>query len=311
MEIPQEHLKQCWFLAGPTACGKSESALCLAEKLNAEIISLDSMAIYRSMDIGTAKPSRDDRDRIRHHLIDLIEPTAEFSVAEYVAAAASACGEILARDRVPLFVGGTGLYLRGVLRGVFVGPAADWEIRSRLEHEEAQHGAGYLHSALQQRDPDSAARIHPNDQRRIVRALEVLELTGQPLSSQQRQLPFSPEMRPEHVYWLSPPRDWLHERINLRVSHMLHQGLISEVEGLLAMEGQLSHTARQALGYKEVIDYIDGDVDLATCESLIQTRTRQFAKRQCTWFRNLEECQELKIAGSESANEIAELVLRQ
>ena len=209
-QFPLDVLRRCWFLAGPTACGKTAVGLELAERIGAEIVALDSMSLYRRMDIGTAKPSPAERARVPHHLIDILEPHEDFSVADYVSAAARACVEILSRGRTPLFVGGTGLYLRGVLRGVFTGPAANWAIRRRLEAEAEQHPPGWLHERLRAVDPAAAAALHPHDTRRLVRALEVFELTGRPLSEQQRQPPLPAADRPQHVYWLSPPRDWLY-----------------------------------------------------------------------------------------------------
>ncbi len=335
-------LRQCWFLAGPTASGKSDVALVLAERLNAEIVSLDSMAIYRGMDIGTAKPSAEARAAVPHHLIDIIDPHEEFSLAEYVAAAEVAARDIIARGKTPLFVGGTGLYLRGLLRGVFEGPAADWDLRRNLERELAGASAEAIHERLRQVDPQAARVLHPNDTRRVIRALEVQHLSGRPLSEQQRQSPLPPELRPQNVFWLHPPRAWLYERINARVESMFERGLIAEVERLLSLEKPLSRTARQALGYKETIVFLEarseppsllgrgrGRVeasdatkntqspnltaetigDLASLIAQIQTRTRQFAKRQHTWFRNLEECRAVEIDGTEASHELAERLM--
>jgi tRNA dimethylallyltransferase len=305
MQVSPEVLRQCWFLAGPTAAGKSAAGLELAEMLGAEIVSLDSMTLYRGMEIGTAKPSPADRSRIPHHLLDVVDPHEEYSLAEYVQAADAVCRDILARGRVPLFVGGTGLYLRAVLRGVFDGPPADWEIRQRLAAVEETDGAGSLHRLLQTADPPTAALLHPHDTRRTIRALEVYELTGLPLSAQQQQRALPLGERPRHVYWLLPPRDWLHERIDLRVETMFAGGLVDEVRGLCAAPGGLGRTASQALGYKEVLDHLAGQATLPETMTRIQTRTRQFAKRQHTWFRNLEECTALEVTPALSATEIA------
>lgn len=311
MQFPVDLLSRCWFLCGPTACGKTELSLTLARQVDAEIVALDSMTLYRGMDIGTAKPSRDEQARIPHHLVDVLEPHEEFSLAQYLAAAEQVCTQIVARGRRPLFVGGTGLYLRGVLRGVFEGPGADWELRRELEEQLHQQGAEALHRELQQVDPRTAARLHVNDTRRVIRAMEVFRLTGRPLSEQQDQQPRPVDQRTEHVYWLSPPRDWLYQRINDRVHQMFQQGLLDEVKRLMQLPQPLSHTARQALGYKEVIDWLEAgrDVDPASPSAelidLIQTRTRQFAKRQHTWFRNLEECIAIPITGKETTEELA------
>lgn len=309
MHLPPDVLTRCWILAGPTAVGKSAVALELAERLGAEIVALDSMTVYRGMDIGTAKPSAQDQARVPHHLLDVIEPHQEYSLAEYLTASETACVEILSRGHVPLFVGGTGLYLRGVLRGLFEGPAADWTIRHRLEEIEKSEGSGTLHRKLQQVDPESAAWLHPNDLRRTIRALEVFELTGVPLSVQQQQATLPPEQRPRHVFWLEPPREWLYDRINQRVVKMFAAGLVEEVQHLRNLPQGLGRTATQALGYKEVLDYLDQREEALTLEATIatlQTRTRQFAKRQHTWFRNLSECRAVPIVGTESPSEIAE-----
>lgn len=307
MHLDPALLRRCWFLAGPTACGKSAVALELAPRLNAEIIALDSMTLYRGMDIGTAKPTAAERARVPHHLFDVLDPHEEFSVADYLATADRCCRDIVARDRVPLFVGGTGLYLRSLLRGVFEGPPADWELRRQWEAEADRQGAAALHQRLTEVDPGTAARLHPRDLRRIIRALEVHALTGRPLSAQQEQSPLPATERPQHVYWLDPPRDWLHVRINRRVRDMLDAGFLDEVRRLHALPQPLSHTARQALGYREILDWFEQpDSSWEAVVELVQTRTRQFAKRQCTWFRNLEECTAIAIRGDETASELAD-----
>lgn len=309
MQFHSNLLARCWFLGGPTACGKTALSLTLAPLINAEIVALDSMTLYRGMDLGTAKPTLAERSQVPHHLIDLLDPHDEFSLAQYIAAAEAACRDIVARGRRPLFVGGSGLYLRGILRGVFEGPAADWELRRQLEARLLSDGHEALHRQLQQVDPATAKRLHPHDARRVIRAIEVFQLTGRPLSAQHEQSPRPLEQRTPHVYWLSPPRDWLHRRINARVDQMLAQGLVDEVRRLVDAPRGLSQTARQGLGYKEVIDAFETGIDLAERESnlseLIQTRTRQFAKRQHTWFRNLVECIPIPITGDESLTALA------
>jgi tRNA dimethylallyltransferase len=310
MKLSTTLLRRCWFLTGPTAVGKTQVALALAKRLDAEIISLDSMSLYQGMDVGTAKPTPEQRRTVPHHLIDLLEPGEEHSVAEYVSAAGTACDSIVKRGGTPLFVGGTALYLRSLLRGVFDGPPADWAYRRVLQREAGQQDdSETLHRRLQKVDPTAAARLHPHDHRRVVRALEVFRLTGRPISQQQRQEPLPPGERPEHVYWLSPPRDWLYDRINRRVEEMFAGGLTDEVRSLLANDRQLSRSASQALGYKEVVAFLQGSETLEATIERVQTRTRRFAKRQCTWFRNLEECQEIEMTGTENANELAEKVL--
>jgi tRNA dimethylallyltransferase len=310
MQFSPNLLHQCWFLAGPTACGKSAVGLELAEFIEAEIVSLDSMSLYRGMDIGTDKPSPKNRLRVPHHLIDIIDPHEEFSLVEYVETAERICRTIVSRNRVPLFVGGTGLYLRGILRGVFDGPAADWEFRRNCELQAQNNGPDYLHAELQKVDPDAAKTLHKNDTRRLIRALEVFHLTGKPLSEQQQQAPLPPGQRPQHVYWLNPSRERLYDRINSRVQRMMEQGLLDEVRTLLMAENPISRTARQGLGYKEVIDFLNGDLGMNELVNLIQTRTRQFSKRQHTWFRNLQECRPIDVTGDESPAEVTKIILK-
>lgn len=309
MQFEPDLLRRCWFLAGPTASGKTAAALCLARRINAEIVALDSMSLYRGMDIGTAKPTAAERASVPHHLIDLLEPHEEYSVAEYIRAAETACREIVSRGRTPLFVGGTGLYLRAVLRGVFEGPAADWEFRRLLQQELNAHGADALHRRLRAVDPATAERVPAPDTRRVIRALEVHHLTGRPVSELQQHPPLAPEARPRYVYWLHPPRKWLHERINQRVLQMVRDGLVEEVGTLLAAPVPLGRTARQAVGYAQMIDFVEGRLTREQAVSDMQTATRQLAKRQHTWFRNLVECRAVASQGTESAEVIAERVL--
>lgn len=310
MRVDSELLRRCWFLAGPTASGKTAVGIELARLIDAEIVSLDSMTLYRRMDIGTAKPTPAERADAPHHLLDILEPWEEFAVADYLAAAERVCRDITARGKTPLFVGGTGLYLRSLLRGVFAGPPADWAFRRRIDAASREHPPDWLHARVQAVDPDTAARLHPSDRRRLIRALEVFHLTGTPLSRQQQEQPLPAKARPVHVFWLSPPRDWLYERINHRVDRMLAAGLVEEVAALLADPRGFSRTASQALGYKEIIAHLREGVPLDESIERLKARTRQFAKRQHTWFRNLEECREVPITGSETAARIASRLVR-
>ncbi len=309
MQFSREVLQQCWFLAGPTACGKTELSLLLAEHLNAEILAMDSMSLYRGMDIGTAKASPAERARVPHHLIDLIDPHEKFSVADYFTAAEECCRQIIDRGRTPLFVGGTGLYLRTILRGVFNGPSADWEYRRELEAIADTEGNEALHNRLAAVDPVWAEKLHPNDVRRVARALEVFHVSGVPLSAQHAEGILTPEECPAHVYWLLPDRGWLYERINLRVDQMLAEGLMDEVKQLLAAEPPMSRTARQALGYKELIDFLEGVYSYERAVELLKQQTRRFAKRQHTFFRNIKECREIDVHPEDQPADLLKKIL--
>ena len=303
MDYP--HAADCWYLSGPTASGKTGIGVQIARLLDAEIISLDSMAIYRDMDIGTAKPTPDERDGVPHHLIDIVSPCDEFSVAEYVEQAHRTIGEIRARGRVPLFVGGTPLYLKAMLRGLFEGPPADDSLRAELQQIADSEGTHSLHRRLEEVDPASAERLHPNDARRIIRALEVHRLTGRPISEFQKQFDSPATAGPFRVFVLDWPREVLYERINQRVDMMIREGLVDEVRRLLAQWSPLGKTASQAVGYREVIEHFDGRHSLGRAVELIKTHSRQFAKRQGTWFRSLVECRFINMPEFESAESAA------
>ncbi len=284
------------ILTGPTGSGKSRLALELAEHPGAEIVCMDSMTLYRGMDIGTAKPSAADRARVPHHLLDVLDPWESASVAWWLERAAECCRAIVARGRRPLLVGGTPLYLKALLYGLFEGPPADEEMRRRLSAEAERDGPQALHARLARVDPASAARLHPNDLRRVLRALEVWELTGRPISAWQTQWsaerPNDPGTahRPPRCLWLDVPRDVLYRRIDARVERMIAEGLVEEVRALRRLERPLSRAAAQAVGYKEMFDHLDGKADLAATMQHIQMRSRNLAKRQLTWFRHLPEC---------------------
>lgn len=302
-------LRDAWYLTGPTASGKTRVGLELAERLKAEIISLDSMAIYRGMDVGTAKPLAPDRLRVPHHLLDIVHPNVDFSLSEYVRAAHATFGEIRSRGREALFVGGTPLYLKALLRGVYPGPPADWEFRREIEDELKLHGLEALHKRLELVDPLSAARLHPHDKRRIIRALEVYRLTGEPLSHRQTQFEDSMPADKCKVFVLAWPRSDLYRRIDMRVERMFAKGLVDEVRGLVQCYGRLSRTALQAVGYREVLDYLNGLRDLPQTVALLKIRTRQFARRQDTWFRSLEECRRVQQdEGSQPGDTAARIV---
>ena len=268
-----------------------------------EIIALDSMTLYRGFDIGTAKPTAAERAAVPHHMVDVLGPHDAFSVANYVAAAIQICEQIVDRGHVPLFVGGAGLYLRTMLRGFFDGPQSNPAIRERLEAEQKRVGNDAFHRQLAVVDPATAARFHPNDARRIVRAMEVYELTGRTLSEWQDE---QPRPEPARAVWIDPPRDWIHDRINTRVDQMLAEGWLDEVRMLLATDPPPDSIFWTMLGYPQLAEVVSGDRDLADATKRVKELTRQFAKRQYTWFRNLTEVQAIPLDPSQSTGVLAE-----
>jgi tRNA dimethylallyltransferase len=297
--------QDCWFLTGATAVGKTAVGIALAQQIGAEIISLDSMAIYRGMDIGTAKPTAIERAAVPHHLIDIVDPSDEFSVAQYVDAAAKTVADIRTRNKVPLFVGGTPLYLKSLLRGLFEGPPADWPLRNEIEADLAQVGQSALYERLVQVDPVAASQIHPHDTRRLIRALEVFRATGEPISHQQMQFEEGRPAEECRVFVLRRRREELHARIEGRVEAMIESGLVDEVDSLTSTGRNLGRTARQAVGYREALGFLSDEYDRDEMIARVKTRTRRFAKRQGTWFRSLSECRFLDIEGDVDAGALA------
>ena len=272
-------------LLGPTAVGKTVVAIQLSQRLNGEIISVDSRQIYCQMDIGTAKPTLKEQQAAPHHLIDCVDITQPFSVADYQSLVDAAITEIQNRGKQVLLVGGAGLYFRTIVDGLFDGPDADLSLRKQLEQEAAQHGVDTLHNRLRACDPESAERIHPNNLTRVIRALEVYELTGTPMSEHQQQWQSENQRYPFIAFGLTMPREILYRRIEKRVDIMLANGLIAEVESLVA-EGYSRDTfALQSFGYKELIAYLDGRCTYIEAIEQLKQNTRRFAKRQLTWFR--------------------------
>ncbi len=272
-------------LLGPTAVGKTEIAIQLAQHFDAEIVSVDSRQIYRQMDIGTAKPTPEERQTARHHLIDCVDISQPFSVADYQSLVDAAIADIQSRGKQVLLVGGAGLYFRAIVDGLFEGPGADPSLRERLETEAAQRGVNTLHERLRTCDPISAERIHPNNLVRVIRALEVYELTGVPMSEHQQQWQQENQRYPFTAFCLTMPRALLYQRIEQRVDVMLANGLIAEVESLLAAGYARDTVALRSFGYKELIAYLDGECTYLEAVAQLKQNTRRFAKRQLTWFR--------------------------
>ncbi|QDU64822.1 IPP transferase [Planctomycetes bacterium Pan216] len=301
-----EAFRDCWFLTGPTASGKSAIGLLLAERAGAEIIGLDSMTIYRGMDIGTAKPSPRELARVPHHLIDVLEPDAPASIDWFLREAEKACAAIRERGNRPLFVGGTPLYLKACLRGLFEGPPADPNRREELEREAERVGVPKLHERLAKVDPVAARKIQPGDLRRIVRAIEVFEATGKPISIWQRQFDKPADPAPP-VACLRWPRPRMRERINRRVDQMLEAGWVDEVARLRAESG-LGKQASQAAGYQLLGEHLGGRLSLEEVVPMIKARTRQLAKRQETWFRHLEEIRFFDLDDDSSVEQVADRI---
>ncbi|MDB6121764.1 MAG: tRNA dimethylallyltransferase [Pedosphaera sp.] len=269
------------LLAGPTAVGKSELALHLAEKLNGEIISVDSMQVYRGLDIGTAKPSAEERQRIPHHLIDVANLNEPFDAAQFVRLAHAAVVEIQSRGHVPILCGGTGLYFKAFLEGLGEAPPADATLRAELEKTPLPE----MLRELEQRDPVTYEKIDRQNPRRIIRALEVIRLTGKPFSVQRADWSSRTTHHAPNFFVLSREATDLQSRINTRVDAMFKSGLVAEVKELLQHGLAENKTAMQAIGYRQVVEHLHGERPLPETVELVKIRTRQFAKRQMTWFK--------------------------
>ena len=274
-----------WILTGPTASGKTSLSLRLAEAYGCEIICMDSMQIYRGMDIGTAKPTEEERRRVPHYMIDVADPGTPFSVAQYTEMALQCADSIMNRGRIPLFVGGTGFYLRALRSPMPMGnTAAHAELRAKMEEQAAAPGGKEkLHDRLREVDPRTAEKLHVNDVRRVIRALEVYESTGRPFSSQEKQ---AGEARFDfRTATLDMDRRELYRRVDLRVDAMIASGLCDEIRRLMSMGLTEDDQAMKAIGYKELIPWIQGRCALADAVDELKKNTRHYAKRQLTWMR--------------------------
>jgi tRNA dimethylallyltransferase len=300
------HEKRVIILLGPTGVGKTGASILLAKALGAEIISADSMQIYRHMDIGTAKPSQDQLREVPHHLIDILSPNESFSAGLFNREAVKIIDDLHDRDKVPLVVGGTGLYIRTLTGGLFKGPSADRVLREKLKDEEARKGKGYLYKYLQQVDPEAAIKIEPNDLRRTIRALEVAIIEEKTISDFQHS---STETLSYNFIkiGLARERKELYELIEKRVDRMIGEGLISETEKLMEMKPD--RTPLQALGYKEMKRYLDGEITIDEAVNLLKKRTRNYAKRQLTWFRKEPDVNWVDVTGIMDAESVFKKVV--
>ena len=277
-------------VVGPTAVGKTAVGIALARSLEGEIVSADSRQIYRGMDIGTAKPTADERRLVQHHLIDIIDPSEAYDAVRFAADAERTIVELIAREATPLVVGGTGFYVASLFRGLFEGPGRDPGVRATLSERAESDGPAALHQELERVDPASAERIHANDLSRVIRALEVYATTGRPLSEWQKEPDRAPAFSARYV-GLTLPREKLYERIDRRVDAMMTAGLLAEIEGLVS-RGALSQDmpAASAVGYRELLPVVErGEGDVTEAVALIKRNSRRYVKRQMTWFRSIED----------------------
>lgn len=308
-------LNSLLIIVGPTAIGKTSLAIEIAKRIPAEIISGDSMQVYRLMDIGTAKARIEEQQGIPHHMIDILNPDQEYSVALFQSMVEKLITKINEKGKLPILVGGTGLYIRSIIDHYdFTESSVDWDFRNKMKAEAGLHGNEYLHHKLSLIDPAAATKIHPNDLKRIIRALEVYHHTGKPISEFQYRDEYSQPKYNMLMYGLNMERDKLYDVINSRVDEMIHKGLVEEIKVLLAKGFQPSLTSLQAIGYKEIIDYLTDKHSLAEAIDILKQNTRRFAKRQLTWFRRDKRIRWFNVEGKDSilgiADEIGKEVCR-
>lgn len=296
------------LIVGPTASGKTRLSLQIARRCGGEIVSADSRQVYRYMDIGTAKPTPQELAFVPHHCIDIKDPDAFFSAGEYGRMARRIIDDILARGHTPIVVGGSGLYLRALVDGVFAGNYRDTALRNKLNEQAREEGLAFLYHRLCAVDPESCRKIHPNDQKRIVRALEVYEISGEPISRIQAK-----QTEPagfDACFWgLRWPRQVLYRRVNDRVEAMVRAGLVEEVQKLRQMGYGLEYNSLNSVGYKEVFDYLDGRATLEKTVRLVQQNTRRFTKKQLTWFRKDSRIRWIDLEEPVNWDDIAQYIL--
>jgi len=301
---------QMILILGETASGKGRLALKLAEHLDAEIISIDSMKVYRRMDIGTAKPSKQAREKIKHHLIDILEPSESFNVGMFYNYAQSAVEEIKSRNKTVIAVGGTALYIKALLFGLFEGPGKNQDIRDRLEKKANVKGLKFLHQQLLKIDPEAALNIHPNDRKRIIRALEVYKITKKPISSLQQQWDKEKPLHNWTIIGIKRDKKDVNSLINIRVKNMLEQNLVDEVKSLLSEEEPLSEQARSAIGYAEIIEYLNKKNTLEKTFEMIKINTRRLAKNQRTWFKTFRTVNWIEAEPGEPQQSISQKTIK-
>jgi tRNA dimethylallyltransferase len=297
-------------LVGPTASGKTSLSLLVAELLNGEIVSADSRQIYKYLDIGTAKPTVAERHRVPHHFIDILDPTEEYSAGEYGQEANDVTQQVFARGRIPILVGGSGLYLKAAMDGLFDRPGKDPEIRSRLEEQLQTGGLKALLKSLGEVDPVTLKKMKEVTPRRVIRALEVFQITGKPPSQVQRLQTTTPSFECLQ-FGLEWPRKQLYDRINARVEEMISKGLIIEVQDLASRGYSKELNSLNTVGYKEVFDFLDGALSQEAMVDLIKRNTRRFAKRQTTWFKGDGRIRWISVSADFDLNTVARTIVDQ
>ena len=299
-------LKKIIAVSGPTASGKTALAIEIAKRFHGEVVSCDSMQIYRHMDVGTAKPDEEELSAVRHHMIDIFEPSESCSVADFVKLARTCIDDILSRGKVPVLAGGTGLYMDSIIENiVFEDFGSDPELRERLYSLAETEGVEAVHKILEEKDPEAAEKIHPNNVRRVVRAIEVCQLTGKTFTQVNREARREP-MYDALILGIDTEREVLYERINMRVDKMLKAGLVEEVRRLCDMGIGRDATAMQAIGYKEILEFLEGRETLEEAVQKIKMESRRYAKRQLTWFRRNEKIHWVRISQPEDMGHIFE-----
>jgi len=289
----------------PTASGKTKLSIELAKYIDGEIVSADSMQIYKYMDIGTAKPTEEEKQGIKHHLIDEITPDEEFSVARFQQLAVKYIDDIINRGKIPIVCGGTGLYIDSLIYNIEFGDTiCDWELRERLRKEALEKGNEYLHNKLKEIDPEAAEKIHMNNVKRVIRAIEVYTYTHKTISMLQKESRNNPSKYKFYVFGLSMGREKLYERINQRVDRMIEKGLVQEVKKLMEMGYDKSTIAMQGIGYKEILSYLRGEISFDEAVYLLKRNTRRYAKRQFTWFNRMKDVHWINLDETHDLQEI-------